>query len=192
MLMLHMHVCLPLLLLLLLVLALPHVPVGWHEDVTREVVLQQVSRDWHAMALSIGRGHGGAVGLSQAGTPRGVHPICACPPVMPLLSPTTLMRRRKPICIYPPLLSGLSLTTSVCAAISQEASCCRICCGARSKGFGPVGTAEPSSVQVTIQLFNVAGQDVISWWHGCGCCNELRRLLLARQLLLILPLLIEG
>lgn len=147
---LPMHVCLlPLLVMMLVMLAVPHVSVGRNEEVTREVVLQEVSRDWHAMALSIGRGHGGAVGLSQAATPRGVHSICACPPVMPLLRPATLVWRRKPICICSPLLCRLGLPASICTAIGQRRPCCRrgLCSrGLCSKGPTFESIAEPSSV----------------------------------------------
>lgn len=101
---LPMHVCLLPLVVLMLVLAVPHVSVGRHEQVPREVVLQQVRRHCHAMTLSIGRGHGGAVGVSQAAPPRGVHPICTPPPVTPLLRPAALMRHGKPIRLWSPLL----------------------------------------------------------------------------------------
>lgn len=48
-------------LMLMLMLAVSQVSVGRNKEVTRKVVVQQVRRDRHAMALRIGRGHGGAI-----------------------------------------------------------------------------------------------------------------------------------
>lgn len=200
MLMLPLHVRLPLLvvLMLLLMLAVAHVPVGRHEDMTREVVLQQVSRDWHAVTLSIGRGHGGAVGVSHTGTPGGVHPIGACPSVMPLLRSTALVRRRES-CIHSPLLCQLGLSTRVCNAIWQGGRSSSLICrghtsrGLRHRASSPVSVAESSSVQVIVQLLDVPRQDVIRHWGGCGCgCTRELWWQLAWRRLLVLPLLMEG
>ena len=186
--MLSVHVCLPLLVLLMLLrmLAVPHVSVGRHKDRTREVVLQQVSRDRHAVTLRIGRGHGRAVGLSQAGTPWGVHPIRACPSVVPVLRTTADIRS--------PLLHLLGLSSSVCDSVWKGAGCSCLIWWPASRGVGRrgpslVGVAEPSSVQVTVQLLNVPGQDVIR--HRRCSSNELWRHL-AWRLLWVLALVLEG
>ena len=193
--MLSVHVCLPLLVLLMLrMLAVPHVSVGRHEDRTREVVLQQVSRDRHAVTLRIGRGHGGAVGLSQAGTPWGVHPIRACPSVMPVLRTTALMRRRKHIGIRSPLLRLLGLSSGVCDSIWKGAGCSCLIWWPASRGVGRrggslLGVAEPSSVQMTVQLLDVPGQDVIRH-RRCSSSEQWRHL--AWRLLWVLALVLEG